>query len=58
MKKSYQKPTMESVLLLGHEFLLNGSMGVHDDETLGGDEFLSNQDIYMDIWQWMKQQNL
>lgn len=51
MKKKYRKPTMKSANLLMNGVLLNGSqIGIHDDETIGGDGFLSNQEGQMDIW--------
>lgn len=51
MKKIYSKPVMECIVMLTNDVLLTASIGKHDDETLGGSEFLSNQEGQMDIWE-------
>lgn len=54
MKRIYKKPTMKSVDLITAEVLMNGSdkpsLGIDDNTTINGSEFLSNQEGKNDIW--------
>lgn len=54
MKRTYNKPSLKSVKLMAAEALLNASknpeIGIHEDETLGGSNFLSNEEGAHDIW--------
>lgn len=54
MKRTYNKPSLKSVKLMAAETLLSASgehkIEINENETIGGSDFLSNQEGAHDIW--------